>query len=262
MTREIRSVASLHRGVTPLLALLLASIIGCDTQQAADTQKTTTPPKVKPIEQTAHSTESARVRGIDISNYQGDVDWVKVKASGIGFAYMQASQGIHFIDPNFADNTAAIKKTGLPYGSYHFFRPNHDADAQAQLFLKTTKGRIGELPPMLDIEVSAGLSAEKVGAGAKRWLEVVEQAIGCKPLVYSYGSFWETNLKDSVGDYPLWLAEYAAKPRLPAGKDHWSLWQYSEKGKVDGIKGPVDLNYFNGDAKALENLRCNKEGRT
>ena len=209
-----------------------------------------------------HPDGTARLRGIDISNWQGDVDWRKVKGDGIRFAYMQATQGLHFIDPNYGENAKGIDAAGLPYGAYHFFRPNHDPEAQAKLFLKQTEGKRGVLPPMLDVEVSGGQSAEQIGKRAKRWLEIVEQAVGCRPLVYSYGSFWEKNLRESLADYPLWLAEYASKPRLPAGKDRWVLWQYSQKGRVAGVKGAVDLDYFNGDEQALARFHCNQEGRS
>lgn len=259
MTSTIFSTPALIRIGMSLCIVMLINVIGCDDHKVTDQEKGSTPPTHHSTGQTPDAAKPERVRGIDISNYQGEVEWEKVESAGIGFAYMQATQGLHFVDPNFADNARSIQQTTLPYGSYHFFRPNHDADEQAALFLKTTQGHLGSLPPMLDIEVSAGLPAEEIGAGAKRWLEVVEQAVGCKPLVYSYGSFWEANLKETLDDYPLWLAEYAAEPRLPAGKDRWTIWQYSDKGRVPGIQGPVDLNYFNGDAKALQDLRCQQE---
>ena len=268
----------LHRGLTLLFAAILVAVAGCDGQDAAEP-----PPKVvgqaestkptSPVEPTksvppkaaepsadSHPPGAERVRGIDISNWQGDVAWEAVKGAGIGFAYLQATQGLNFIDPNFDENVKGIRAAGLPYGAYHFFRPNDDAEKQAELFLRITKGKLGALPPMLDVEITAGLPAEKIGAGAKRWLEIVENAVGCTPLVYSYGSFWEKNLRVAVGDYPLWMAEYAAKPRLPAGKERWTLWQYSQKGRVAGVNGPVDLDWFNGDAQALERFRCVKEG--
>ncbi|GAB6043671.1 glycoside hydrolase family 25 protein [Endothiovibrio diazotrophicus] len=233
------------------VALLLAALAGCNGAHEGGKAATAKPAPPAPGE------GAARMRGIDVSNYQGDVAWSEVKGDGVAFAYLQASQGNDFLDPNFGQNVAGISGL-LPYGSYHFFRPDDDPEEQAELFLRTTDGKRGALPPMLDVEVTSGLPAAEIGQRAKRWLERVEREVGCTPLVYSYGAFWESNLKGALDAYPLWLADYAERPTLPAGKSEWTLWQFSQTGKSAGVKGPVDQDWFNGDEEALSRFHCDK----
>ncbi len=201
--------------------------------------------------------DSARLPGIDVSHYQGDVDWAKVKAAGISFAYAKASDGLTYVDPKYVRNIEAATKAGIAIGAYHFYEPKDDPVAQAKHFVQTARVGSGSLPPVLDVERTPGKNdPATIAEGAKQWLEYVEQATGCRPVVYASPSYYQTYLGIAFNKYPLWLAEYSSKTRLPRGVTAWQMWQHSQKGRIDGVSGTVDLDYFAGDAAALEAFAC------
>lgn len=198
------------------------------------------------------------LRGIDVSYYQGNVDWVKVKAAGQSFAFARVSDGIDHPDTKFAQNWPAMKAAGLTRGLYQFFRPARDVTAQVSLLsakLDAAGGlEPGDLPPVLDLESDGGLPAATVVARAKAWLAQVEERYGVKPIVYT-AAFMSSILEDQLEDYTLWVANYQTScPTMPSGWTDWTFWQDSDKGKVDGITGAVDTNFFNGSSEDLSAL--------
>ena len=193
--------------------------------------------------------------GIDVSHYQGNVDWQQVKKDGVNFAYLKATDGITFQDPRYTHNKDTLIQLHLPHGSYHFFEANDDPILQAKNFLKTTGTKM-ILPPVLDIEISKGQTAELIKSRVKIWLDYVEKQTACRPMIYSYGDFWETYMKDEFSAYKFWLADYAPRPNLPSGQDTWEFWQKSQTSQLNGIKGNVDLDIFNGDSTKLQTLFC------
>jgi GH25 family lysozyme M1 (1,4-beta-N-acetylmuramidase) len=208
----------------------------------------------------------ATVPGIDVSYWDAGIDWPKVRATGQRFVVAKATEGITYKDPTFDDNWFGAKSAGLLRGAYHFFRCNVDAKKQADYFIdyvKTVKDN-GELPPVLDLETNDGASKDKIVVGAKIWLDRVEAAFGKKPIIYSGQYFLQDYLVVAGGgppawakDYPLWLAQYpyqyveGMKPTLPRGWFSYTIWQYSDKGKVNGINASVDMNLFNGTLEEL-----------
>lgn len=203
------------------------------------------------------STGGARLHGIDVSHFQGDVDWSRTVATGITFAFMKATQGLHFVDPRYAANRSGAQAAGIPIGAYHFFSPADDPTAQAEHFLKTAGTGAGWLPPVLDLEASAkGNSGGSIADNALTWLAHVENETGCTPIVYTNRAYWQAHLGDAFAAYPLWFAEYADQPRLPDGAPDWTFWQYSRHGDVDGVDIAVDLNRFAGGADQLKQLLC------
>jgi lysozyme len=195
------------------------------------------------------------VQGIDVSHFQGVVDWQQVAQAGMAFAFAKATEGITYTDPHFATNWAGIQAAGLPRGAYHFFEANDDATAQAQHFLATVQLAAGDLPPVLDIEVTAGVSDQQIWSGVSTWLQIVEQATGRQPILYTAPGFWSSHEPDlTLTSYPLWLADYAAEPVLPTGWTSWLFWQHSQTGSVAGVTGSVDLDYFNGTLEQLRGL--------
>jgi len=181
------------------------------------------------------------VWGIDVSHYQGAINWEVVARSGVAFAYIKASDGVSGGDSAFRENWAGAKATGLQRGAYHFFRAQADADAQVERLLSFLGSDHGELPPVLDFEVLAGVTVNEGLQRAKRWLESVEEAIGQTPIVYTGTAFWHECLKNSeaLAGYPLWIAHYtsAQEPEIPSAWKRWTFWQHSEKGNVAGVTG-------------------------
>jgi lysozyme len=198
---------------------------------------------------------STDVQGIDVSHFQGVVDWQQVAQAGMAFAFAKATEGITYLDPQFATNWAGIQAAGLLRGAYHFFEANDDATAQAQHFLDTVQLTPGDLPPVLDIETTAGVSNEQIWSGVATWLQVVEQATGRQPILYTAPGFWSSHAPDlTLTRYPLWLADYATQPTLPTGWTSWLFWQHSQSGSVAGVAGAVDLDLFSGTLQQLHDL--------
>jgi GH25 family lysozyme M1 (1,4-beta-N-acetylmuramidase) len=208
----------------------------------------------------------ATVPGIDVSHWDAGIDWPKVRATGQRFVFAKATEGIVYKDDTFKDNWFGAKSAGLLRGAYHFFRCNVDAKKQADYFIDYVRAvkDDGELPPVLDLETNDGVSKEKIVPAAKIWLDRVEAAFGKKPIIYSGQYFLQDFLVQPGGgpppwakDYPLWLAQYpfqyqeGTKPFLPRGWFAWTIWQYSDKGTVNGINASVDMNVFNGTLEEL-----------
>ncbi len=208
----------------------------------------------------------ATVPGIDVSYWDAGIDWPKVRATGQRFVFVKATESITYKDPTFDDNWFGAKSAGLLRGAYHFFRCNIDAKKQADYFIDYVKSfdDNGELPPVLDLETPDGQRKEKIVPAAKIWLDRVEAAFGRKPIIYSGQYFLQDYLCEAGGgppawakEYPLWLAQYpnnyteGSQPFLPRGWFKWTFWQYSEKGRVNGINASVDLNLFSGTLEEL-----------
>lgn len=198
------------------------------------------------------------IHGIDVSRYQDVIAWeavrdMQVNHVKIGFAIIKATEGIEMRDPFFKRNWKQAEKAGLVRGAYHFFHPGKSVDRQISNFKKTVTLKPGDLPPVLDVEVSSGLSKKKVRQQVKRWLNAMEAAYGVKPIIYTYASFYEDYFRGYLDDYPLWVAHYF-QPAQPRVGRPWNFWQYHDGGRVDGIINKVDLNVFNGDSAAFRSL--------
>ncbi len=193
------------------------------------------------------------LQGIDVSRYQGTVNWPAVKAAGTAFAFTKATEATSKVDPTFATNWPAMAAAGIIRGAYHFFRPAQDATQQAQNFLNTVTMGPGDLPAVLDIEVADTATNAQIIAGITTWLGLVEAGTGKRPIIYTSPGFWNGHMNAAFGSYPLWVAHYttAASPKIPTGWNAWTFWQYSQTGSVSGVSGNVDTNRFAGDMNAL-----------
>jgi lysozyme len=193
----------------------------------------------------------SQAAGIDVSHFQGTVNWTEVAASGIVFAFAKATDGITYTDPEFSVNWPAMKSAGLLRGAYHFYEPADDPVSQAEHFLSTVSLVPGDLPPVLDVE-TLGASAAELWSGVATWLQTVQTATGRQPILYLAPDFWNDNSPDlALASYPLWLADYASQPTLPNGWSAWTFWQHSETGSVPGVSNAVDLDLFNGTVAQL-----------
>jgi lysozyme len=202
---------------------------------------------------------STTLKGVDVSHHNKVVTWSKVKSSGRVFAFARVSDGLKTPDTRFSANWPAMKTAGLVRGAYQFYRPSRDAVEQADFVLRKLAAagglKKGDLPPVLDLETTDGLSASSVVAGAKRWLARIESKIGVKPIVYT-GNHMAATIGTNFKNYPLWIAHYGVScPRIPAGWTRWAIWQNSESGSVPGITtGGTDTNFFAGNKTALDAL--------
>jgi len=197
------------------------------------------------------------ITGIDVSRYQGKVDWGKVKEmrSGklkVNFVFAKATEGLSSEDSYFDRNQKQCAKHDIPFGAYHYFIPSLDAIKQADFFVSKYKPKKGNLPPVADIEKTFGLSGPQIRKYLKVFLDRVEAKSGVKPIIYTYHSFYRDYLSEGFDGYTFWLAHYGP------GKPHdqpWTFWQFSEKSTISGINHLVDLNVFKGDSAAFEELR-------
>lgn len=195
--------------------------------------------------------------GIDISEYNDKIDWDEVKEIDGGypieFAFIRASVGNDRADFKFKKYWKKAKQKKLICGAYHYYRPNENSLEQAQNFINQVTLVEGDFPPVLDIEkLPKEQSIERLKVGLHRWLEAVEKHYGSKPIIYSSESYYEDFLKDDFEDYPFWIANYTAFYKDI--DDEWSIWQLSENGKVDGIKGCVDINIYNGNSVQMKEI--------
>lgn len=181
-------------------------------------------------------------RGVDLSHYQGLVNFQQVAAAGLDFVYLKATQGTDYTDPTYAQHASAVAKTALLHGAYHYFQPDQDPVAQARHFVQQVRMSRHSMPPMLDVETVGQASADTIRKGVLIWLQHVHQALNCRPILYSYGDFWQQNLGPALNAYPFWLADYSKSLQVPTGLQNLRLWQYSATGRVPGIENQVDLD--------------------
>jgi lysozyme len=198
------------------------------------------------------------VHGIDVSYYQGKINWPKVKSMKedevqISFAFIKATEGVLMVDPYFQRNWREAPKSGIICGAYHFFRPRKDGKTQAKFFLQVVNVEKGDLPPVVDIESLDGVSPLKMRAELSDFLNYVELKTKVRPIIYTGLKFYEDYLDTHFSDYPLWIAHYY-QPKLRLDNSRWKFWQHSDKAKINGIGHVVDFNAFNGDSLALDKM--------
>lgn len=186
------------------------------------------------------------MQGVDVSVYQGSFDWA---SAGVQFGYARISDGSGYIDSTFGANWANMKSAGVLRGAYQFFEPGEDPTAQANLMVSMVGGLLGpgDLPCMIDVEVTGGQSGGTIAANVRTWINVVRAGTGLTPIIYTGPYFWDDNVGDtSFGAIPLWVADYGPScPLIPNGWSNWTMWQYSDGG------GSLDHDVFNGSLSQL-----------
>jgi GH25 family lysozyme M1 (1,4-beta-N-acetylmuramidase) len=196
------------------------------------------------------------VQGVDVSEFQGAIDWHAVHASGRVFGIARVADGVQHVDPTFGANYAAMKAEGMVRGSYQFFRASEDPIAQADLVLNAI-GALGpgDLPPMLDVEVTDGQSNATIDAKIESWISHIEAKTGKKPLVYTGPYFWQQIGSPANLGASLVVADWTQGcPLVAPTWGSWTFWQYADNGHVSGIGPLVDLDVFDGDESQLRAL--------
>jgi lysozyme len=201
------------------------------------------------------------LEGVDVSVYDGTVDWAQLKASGRAFAVAKATEGATFTDAQFATNWPAMKSAGIVRSAYHFFHCDADPATQATFFLGVMGAlEPGDLPPSLDFEDVTTCTAQSGVSMAIQWLDAVASATGTLPILYTSVNVLSQfqNTQNLAGHAQLWVASRGVTcPDLPMPFTAWSFWQYSLTGTAPGLpnsNGMADLDQFNGDMSALLGL--------
>jgi GH25 family lysozyme M1 (1,4-beta-N-acetylmuramidase) len=240
----VGSVIGARRGRLGLLAVLviaLAALLSASASRAA----------------------TSRVKGVDVSNWNGAINWTKVAGAGYRFAFAKATEGTAYTDKTYTANRNGSEAAGLVFGAYHFARPGGKGIAgatasaikQANHFLAVAGPQPGELPPVLDLEMTGNLGKQRLLAWTLAWLAQIEARTGVEPFLYTSPLFWKGHLGDSTAAAAagtgLWIAHWTSKtaPQVPAQNwngDGWTFWQWTDCVAVPGIRHCTDGDRLNG----------------
>ncbi|HEY7935973.1 MAG TPA: GH25 family lysozyme, partial [Candidatus Limnocylindrales bacterium] len=217
------------------------------------------PPKSLPSKtHAAVPAVTAPLEGIDVSRWQGTINWAQVKAAGKTFVVMKATEGTGYVDPMYATNRAGAMGVGMPMAAYHFASPDpsaNEAVLEADHYVAVAGNSAGNLVPVLDLEQTGGLGSAALQVWVRQWLDEVTLKLGIQPMVYVSPSFWSTKVGNdtsiAAAGYRLWIANWGVtSPTVPANNwagHGYTFWQYSDCGHVSGITtGCVDLDRYPG----------------
>ena len=193
------------------------------------------------------------IQGIDVSYWQGDIDWQKARDSGVRFTFIKATEGGDHVDPKFLDNWYGARRAGIVRGAYHFVywcRPAHE---QALWFMLNVPADADALPPVLDVEWNSHsktcpgrVSRATALAKIKVMLDAMQAHTGKRPIIYTDPAFHREVLEGELRDYHFWLRSVAAEPDEVYRRRSWAFWQFTTTGYVPGVPGKVDRNSYNG----------------
>ena len=207
----------------------------------------------------ANYPEGYEIHGIDISHYQGDIDWddlsnAMIEGCPLRFVMIKSTEGSTRLDSKFKENFRQAREYGYIRGAYHFWSNKSSARDQAYHFLNKVRLEDGDLPPVLDVEHKPkDSSVEDIQRDVLTWLNIVEDKYHVKPIIYTYYKFKDKYLSAPVfNDYPYWIAHYYVDKVEYKGP--WKFWQHTDAGKLPGIKGYVDFNIYNGSFYDMKKL--------
>lgn len=208
--------------------------------------------------------------GIDISSHQhgpqGSIDIGQTVSGGQSFAFVKATEGTHYINPQFRSDTIKFIEEDVPVGFYHYARPAASSGVeQARLFVRVTgiDDGVKAFPPVLDIETDGGLSASELTEWVGEFVDEIKRLTDRETMIYTYPNFWKEKMGNTTefNHLPLWIASYAPSLKadaIPGGWEHWDFWQYTDSGRIPGYSGKVDVNVFNGTESEMEDLYIGK----
>lgn len=207
------------------------------------------------------SNKSYTIKGVDVSHYQGEIDWKKLSGQNIDFAFIKATEGSKYVDNQFESNWTKVQNTKLLFGAYHFFSFDSSGDDQAKNYISTVKLTNGMLPPVVDIEFYGDKQKNmpdknKTVKELRTLLDRLQSYYGIKPIVYATMRSYNSYIKGEFDDYPLWIRNLYYSPQIGL-KGRWAFWQYTDKAILDGYGGKekyIDMNAFRGNKKELEAL--------
>jgi lysozyme len=254
----LRSEVRMFRVVAAAASILAASLDAGAAPSRALSDK-------KPHDGVA-AAHAMPVQGIDVSYWQGDIDWQKVGDAGIHFAYIKATEGGDRLDAKFLDNWRGAKRAGLARGAYHVMYWCRPAKEQASWFVLNAPGDDDALPAVLDLEWNSHsktcphrIARKTAIAKIKIMLKAMEEHSGKRPIIYTDPAFHREVLEGEFPDHYFWLRSVAAKPEKTYRARNWVFWQFTTTGRVHGVTGPVDRNSFRGtraDWKQVLKSQC------
>ncbi|MDI7864489.1 glycosyl hydrolase [Rhizobiaceae bacterium n13] len=206
----------------------------------------------KPINFGKVSPRKYAVHGVDVSRWQGEIDWARLRTQGANFAYIKATDGGDHLDPMFKTNWRRAKEAGLKRGAYHFFYWCRTAGEQADWFIRNVPRDPDALPPVIDVEYNGESSCKRRVSRAnvlekmQVFMDKLERHYGQRPVIYTAPDFYRDNLRGEFPNHPFWLRAVAAHPSKVYPGRKWIFWQYSGSGLSHGVKGKIDLNVFHG----------------
>ncbi|MBL7471405.1 glycoside hydrolase family 25 protein [Robertkochia sediminum] len=197
---------------------------------------------------------SEYIFGIDVSHYQGRINWKEVRTSRhpIEYVFIRSTMGADGRDMHFKENWKKAKEHNYIRGAYHYYRPNENSTRQFENYRSQVALGTGDFIPILDVEKESIYGRENLVKGVLNWLKLAEEAYGVKPMIYTGLTFYQDILKDHVDDYPLWIAAYSGKHRLK--NEAWTFHQFTEHVRVKGIGTTVDGNDFKGQLEDLKQM--------
>jgi lysozyme len=202
-----------------------------------------------------------QVHGIDVSRYQRKVTWERVTKMQVGkiritFAFIKATEGTSLKDPEFENNWKNAKEAGVIRGAYHYFLPNISPKDQAAKFVQTVRLRSGDLPPVVDVEETRGMTKAQIQKYTKEFLDLLEKHYNVKPILYTNRDFYKRYFvgHEDFKGYRFWIAHFHVTNFSMPGDENWHFWQHSDRGNINGITERVDFNVFNGSSDALRKL--------
>lgn len=201
------------------------------------------------------------IKGIDVSRYQGNIDWEYTSEQNIKFAYIKSTQKDNYCDPLYKDNVKQALKYGINVGSYHYFTFSESPSSQADNFIRNSIYKKGFLPPAIDIEIEnqnnlSSINVNEIQNNIHSLLDEVKKHYKTVPLIYTNKFTYNILIDDTFNDYPIWIANYSNNPSIP-NNHQWTFWQYSKEGSIkntDGSFKNVDLNVFYGTYDEFKNL--------
>lgn len=207
----------------------------------------------------AAKAEKYEVMGVDVSHYQGDIDWDILSGDGIDFAFIKATEGASYVDPRYEYNAREAAKTGLEIGAYHFFSFDSAGDTQAENFIKAVRDGDNMLPPTVDLEPYGEYKSklppkEDIKPELDALLGALEEHYGKKPIIYTTQRAYKKYLAGGYEEYDIWIRNVLTSPKLSDSRE-WRFWQYSDRGQLKGYSGEerfIDLNVFNGTREEFE----------
>lgn len=199
------------------------------------------------------------LQGIDVSHYQGTIDWARIEEQDIDFAFIKATEGSSYVDECFYDNWRAAEQTELYVGAYLFFSFDSDARTQAALFIETVGELSDKITPVIDIEFYGDKWAdppekEYVIKQLKEMLSILEEHYKVKPVIYTTYKVYYRYIKGGFKEYPLWIRNVYFPPDWHM-KGDWTFWQYTDTAVMDGYVGEekyIDRNVFYGTEEEFQ----------
>ncbi len=208
--------------------------------------------KYKISSKTEQNTKSndlvGEIYGIDVSHHQGKIEWGKVKKwknKKLDFVYIKATEGATYIDKTYKTNIKEAKENDFLVGSYHYFRTTSSIENQFQNFIKTIDKSEQDLIPLIDLEEKTNWTNKEFHKNFKAFLNMVENYFGQKPMIYTVNSFYNLNLSGKYKEYHFLIGRYGENAPNMRDKTSWTIWQFSETGKVEGIPMDVDIDVIN-----------------